>query len=518
VTLVAIAVIAVAFAARAAVAASQRLAVLDADQAVTGIVAQRIGAGEAFPPYFPGQAYMGTLEQYLQAPILLVAPDTKLTLQILGAALGAATAVLVLMVGRRVTGSPWGGVLAAAVFAVWPLYSLTKGVSSHGAYAAGTLIALASLALAFRLEPRTRAAPLVAAGLGLAAGLVVWELWLGAFLLIPALVWALPAVRRDPGLLLAAGAGAVVGAAPFLIHRLGGGWGQDWSAPAPPGTTVTSRAEALFDPVLGLFLGVGRPDGSGVLSWLSPRLVVIAALLALAVALWRRRRGLLALVTLREEGRAPVDAVLLAFIVAGPLYILAKATWYTAEPRYLFTLYPAVALAVAAGVCALPRREVRIGVAAVLLAGMVALTVVQTREELRKGPVTFTLVGAGTIDMARLPDDVAELEAMGVREAWADYWLAYPIVYLSGGDVSVAPFTHSRFPHLLNRVRDDPDAPLIAPEGAAADGIRAALEETDTTYTERVAGQLVVFSDLSPAVTPRELGLRPCVEDCDLTD
>src|SRR5690606_40587795 len=56
------------------------IARLDADEAVTGIMAQRILDGD-LPVFYAGQNYLGTIEQYLQAVVLAVAPDTAASLR-----------------------------------------------------------------------------------------------------------------------------------------------------------------------------------------------------------------------------------------------------------------------------------------------------------------------------------------------------------------------------------------------------------------------------------------------------
>lgn len=507
--LVAAAAVAVAFVARLLVAASSGTAVLDSDQAVTGIAAQRIGSGEDFPVFFPGQSYMGTLEQYVQAAVLLVTPDTKLTLQIVAVILGAATAGMIFLVGARVTASPWGGALAAGLFAIGPWYLLDKGVKSHGAYAAGTLIAVVCLYLALRLRPRERAAPWVALGVGLTAGLVVWELWLGFYIVIPALLWGLAAARRDPLLLVFGAAGALVGASPFIAQRFAEGWGQAWGYEFNPPTSAATRASGLLDPVTGMFLGVAKVGaGEPYISWLLPAFVVAAALGVLGAAVWTRRRGLAALVTLREEGRSPVDVVLLGFLISPFLYVASEATWFTGEPRYLFTLYPLLALGAAAAVMALGPR-VRVWAAVAALAGLGLITLVGARDALRGDPVTFTIVGGTPIRMDDLPDVADRLDDLGVDTVYADYWLAYPLEYLSGGDVIASPFTNTRFPELDGEVRADTTPAYAAPVGPAADQVRNALTAEGITFREDTVDSIVVFRDLSEPVTPTELGLHP---------
>lgn len=498
-----------AFAIRLGVALSPSTAVFDSDQAVTGIAAQRIGTGADFAVFFPGQTYMGTLEQYFQALILLVAPETKLTLQILAVVLGTLTTGLVFLVGRRVIDSAWGGALAAGIFAIGPWYLIDKGIKSHGAYAAGTLLALACLYLAYRLQPRTRSAPWIAAAVGLTAGLVFWELWLGFYIVLPALVWGLAAARRDPLLLLFGAAGALVGAAPFLAQRLTSGLDQPWGYDQNPPSTVAARASGLIDPVVPMFLGVAKVgDGAPLVSWVVPAFVTAIMLGVLGAAVWTRRRGLLALLTLRERDRRPVDAVLLALLVAPVLYVASDAAWFTGEPRYLFTLYPMLAVGVAAGVMAQgPRLRRPVAIAA--LAALAALTLVSARDAHRGDPVTFTIVGGGAIEMESLPEAADGIERLGVDGVYADYWLAYPLGYFSDGDLVVSPFTNSRFDDLDARVDADPTPAFVAPVGPAANQVRSRLTETDTTFVEDQVGSLAVFRNLSPRRTPVELGLLP---------
>src|SRR3974390_3530449 len=87
---------------------------LDGDEAVTGIMAREILHGQWFV-YLAGENYMGALAQYLQAAVLWVLPSTPTTLRIVQVALCGVTCLLVGVLGRRMTGSPWGGVLAAAI-------------------------------------------------------------------------------------------------------------------------------------------------------------------------------------------------------------------------------------------------------------------------------------------------------------------------------------------------------------------------------------------------------------------
>lgn len=480
---------------------------LDADEAVTGLMAQDILSGSDFRVYFAGQAYMGSLEQFLQAGVLSVAADTAFTLRIVQALLAGATAAAVYVIGTRVTGTRYGGALAAGVFALGPWFNVVKGVQSHGAYAAGTLLGALGLVLALGFDPNARRASLQAGALGLVVGLAAWELWIAAYLLVPAVLWALAhAGRRALALAPAFLAGALVGALPLIAYRIGNGFTAPLGSGVQPPSTAADRGDGLLDPVVEMFLGVAKLNtGEPLAGWLVPAFVVAITLGALGVAVWRRRQGLLALVTLRREGVAPVDPLLLAFLIAPVVYVASDFTWYTGTPRYLFSLYPALAVLVTAAVLSLPRHRLAAAMAALVLVG--GLSAWNAAEAERRGAGEFTIVGGGRVISADVARAAEELSRRGVTAAFADYWLGYPLAYFSEGRIAVAPFTNTRFPALDALVRDDSTPAYAAPAGAAADQIENALRQGGVRYERVPVASVVLFTDLEPRRDPRELGL-----------
>lgn len=504
--LLAAAAVAGAVAIRLAVLAIPGLVPFEADEAVTGLMAQFIISGDDIPAFFAGQAYMGSLEQFLQAGVLAVADDTAFTLRIVQALLAGATAAAVYALGARVTASRFGGALAAGIFALGPWFNVVKGAQSHGAYAAGALLGALGLVLALRLDPEGRRGHLQAAALGLVAGLAAWELWIAAYLLIPALLYALGrAGRRSVALAPAFVAGALLGAAPLIAHRIANGLDTPLGSGTPPPTTAAQRADGLLDPVAEMFLGVGRlGTGEALATWLVPAFVVAIGLGALGAAVWRRRRGLLALVTLRR-GAEPVDALLLAFLVAPLIYVASDFSWYTGTPRYLFSLYPAFAALVAAGAMAVPRH--RLAAAAATLAVVAGLSAWNAVDARGQEGGAFTIVGGGRVN----PDDAAlaadELARRGVTAVFADYWLAYPLAYFSEGRIAARPFTNSRFPDLDAAVGTDPSPAYAAPAGPAADQLEAALRAAGVAFQRSQVASVVLFTDVTPRRNPRELGL-----------
>jgi len=166
----------------------------EGDEGVTGVMAQDILSGD-FPVYFGVQSYQGALEQYLQAPLLWLLPDTPFVLRLVQVALIALILVATYLVAHRVTRSRWGGVLAAALLAVGPYYFLWKGIKSHGGYDGALLAGLVMVLAALMLRVDGRRRNVVALVLGIAAGVAIWENPTSLYMVIPAAIWAIGSAR-----------------------------------------------------------------------------------------------------------------------------------------------------------------------------------------------------------------------------------------------------------------------------------------------------------------------------------
>jgi hypothetical protein len=470
-------------------------------------MAQRILSGDLFA-FYAGQTYLGSFEQYLQAGLLALVPDTPTALRMVPLVLAIATAAVVTLLGTRVTGSRLLGVLAGALFALGPYYSVVKGVRSHGAYSTAALMAalvpLAALAID-RGAPRPR---LRAAALGLACGFAVWESSLIVYVLVPAALWAIGSARGDIRRLLPpALAGAVVGALPLIVHRAIHGPFVGSGRPPQPPTDYWQRLDDLVQPVSGMFLGV-RELGAGqaVLTWLPPALVTLAAVAAIGAALWQRRRGIVALVTLRREGRHPVDLLLVGFAIAPVLYAASDFTWFTGEPRYLFTLYPALAVLAAALAGAIRWRPAAIGAGAALVAVVAALTTTQLVRAIDADGYPPIQAG-GFVYTEDMPTVADALAAMGVKDVYADYWVAYPLQFAAGDRLAVSAFADKRFPELEEEVADSRRPPAyVTPLGDGERAVAQGLRASGARFHVRRVARFAVFSDIAPRRDPAQIG------------
>jgi hypothetical protein len=491
-------------------------ATLDGDEAMTGLMARRILHGHLYT-YLADQHYNGALEQYPQALALAVLPDSAVTLRLVQVALAALVTALVYLVGAWMLPTRWHATLAALLFALGPFFNLWKGVRSHGAYGTAQVLGLVGLYCALRLRSRGEGEGegdetrwLVA--FGGVCGLALWASWSAAYLLLPAALWVLPSLARRPRALLGMAGAAAAGYLPALTwavaHRalplLGG---------PQPDRTPAERLGGLLSPVLRELVGVGYRDGRP--GWPLPLQYGAVGLLAVAymVAVWRRRRGLADLLTLRAAHRRPADLLLLVVPVTAVLYALSKYTWFTGEPRYLFAAYPALALGLAALVPApgtgrrwRARVPVAAGTALLVLVG--GTSVGQLVRHHGEGPRDLP----GCLTAA-----AGALSAQGVRAVYANYWTGLPLQFYAGDRLLVGPVNGGRnkFPE-ARRVLDAEPHPVYAaghvpdPMGQERDFVQV-MDEAFARHGVRVhrrqLGCLVVYSDLDPVLRPWELGV-----------
>ncbi len=317
---------------------------LDGDEAVTGIMAQRINEGHHLA-FFAGQAYQGSGEQYLQALLFRFLPETPFTLRIPQVALAVLGCAGVYLLARRCLRSEGRALLAAALFAVGPFFSVWWSVKSRGAYDSALVLGLGGLLVALWVQPEDRRLAAKLGLFGLVSGLGFWANWQAAYLLLPAALWLVGTLgRRFLRAVPAAILGFVIGAAPSLGHLILTGPLEAAGSHAP--STLQYRAKQVVTSVIPQFVGV-QIGQERVVSWFRPAVATVIIGVALALALWFRRRGLLDLATLRRQRREPIDLLLLCAVLTPLLYAQSSAARNT-FPGYMYPLYAVVPVLVAA--------------------------------------------------------------------------------------------------------------------------------------------------------------------------
>ncbi|MEU1233030.1 DUF423 domain-containing protein [Micromonospora aurantiaca] len=259
----------------------------NSDEATMGLTALHIARGDGFPVWFYGQAYMGTLEAYLAAPLVALAGPSVLVLRVPTLALYALFLLLSWRLTRRLGGDRWYALLVVAVLALGADRVVKNQLIAGGGYPelnpAGAALALLTVGLcvtgAGARLPRW-------AAWGLVAGVLLWvdPLILPYVLTLGALLVA----RRWRELVGRAGvvlAGALLlGAAPMLVDSIRHGRNPVTAVLAAGGTgTPADWADRLHGAlVLGPPLAMGFCSPGRCATWQLWWAVVFPVLLVLA--------------------------------------------------------------------------------------------------------------------------------------------------------------------------------------------------------------------------------------------
>ena len=472
----------------------------NADEAASGIMVRRIMHGHMYV-FFPGQQYGGTLEAYLQAATYLIfrLPQDPLTLRLVLVALSMATCAVLYLIGLRVLPTPAHAAIAAMIYAVSPWFNVIGSVTSLGFYVAGQLTATAVIYCALRFGDATRDRGRWAFLVGLFGGLAAWTTVASIYVLVPVVLWIVPSLRRDLSRISQAIAGALLGGLPlwgwFVVHR---------QLPIPPkaveSSSIGQRLANLFGPVLREYVGVSYAHANGGLPFVLQILVVVALLSALAVVIWRRRRGLAGVLLLRPAHRSPADLLLAVPIVVVVAYAASDSTWYTGTPRYLMITYPIFAIAIAALLSRLTAMQT----------GVYGSLIVLTMALVSWGSFHRLVTNPSTAERERVLSEVSNfLDAEHESYVYGDYWTAMPLQYVAGNKLNVAVCVGSRrFPDTQTAVAEHTSPVFVSsPLDGSSDPIGTALKAHDIAFHETTIGFVTIYDHIPGNVQPHDIGL-----------
>jgi hypothetical protein len=419
---------------------------VDSDEAVVGLMARGFRHGD-WRAFFWGQHYGGTAETALVA---LFGASTA-ALKLVPAALSAVAAALTWRVARRVVDEQ---LARAAGLLCWvgPGAYVWWSTKERGFYWVALVTGLLVLLAAQRI---------VAGGtwldgllFGTAAGLGFWSSPNVLYFAVPAGLWIV--ARRHPPLrwLATAVPATLVAALPWLWHNVGHGMPSlDRPVQGAHVSYVTGLGRLLWRTLpIALNLRVPIDD-----TWVVPVVAATAYVALGAAVLWRRPPALIA-------------TCLLAFPF---IYAWFPGAGFVGEGRYALFALPFLAIAVVV----VARRP---AAALAVVAVSAVLSVV-------------ALGHIGGESPRHLDGDLAALRAAGVDHAWADYWLAYRMMFTSHGRLTATSYTSSREDAVRTAVERDRTPAFVYPRGDRRIGrLRAALGvPTEVVHTPHLTAVLV---------------------------
>ena len=422
---------------------------LDSDEAVAGLMARHFLAGHA-NAFFWGQRY-GGVETYVVAAAFWLFGTSTLVLRTVPVFLDVVACLLVWGVGAHLVRRRWLAVLAAAAMWAVPQVAVWNSTLEYGFRGVTMVCGLALLLFTLRAVRGPRVSADVV-GVGAAAGLGWWSSPEIVYFAVPSAIWlagwawsARHELRSEAraawlrvSAALAAGAACAL---PWLWDNVGRGFPSlDVSSYYVPPTAPHYGGRLLIFALdawpLLLDLRVPSSGSLRVPTALAVAVSTLAAATLVVAGAWCLSRG--------SRG-----AGLAAGVLAYPFLVsIIPGSWIWESGRYMVFLVPLALLLVisAADTWIDVRPTVRGTLRRARLVGSLAVVVLllslaSTGAELSRFERVLSPPGVrfGPGPNAPALALVRTLLSRGLREGYADYWVAYKLDFLSRGRLRFVP-------------------------------------------------------------------------------
>jgi len=328
------------------------------------------------------------------------------------------------------------------------------------------------LLLMLALRMRRNAKPVHFILFGFITGLSLWATPLALATIIPMAVVVFLVTWRKHVMNLLAIPAAMVGALPWLVYSVRNHW-VTLQQVGSLQTTYAHRVKGCFTELYPVLLGLRKPIQ---LQWiggpvLGPLLYLALFAAMIGIPLWRYRTTVLPLV---------VPVLVFPF-----LYGVSTTNWYTAEPRHGMLIAPLMLmLAVAIVPRALPAQLAAFGLALLLT----VTTLGFVRDVGDRYP------GLATVRPGKLAPVIASMEAQGLDSCYADYWIAYRLVFESKEHIICSAYWGDRYPpYRLHADAHQARTYLFLADTATADGFRERLDKLRLPFTEKTFDTVDMF-------------------------
>ena len=419
---------------------------VSSDEAVVGLMAQQILHGH-FSAFYWGQNY-GAVEPYVVAGAFAVFGKNTFVLTSVAGCLYALAGVLTWRVARRLVDSRPLAALAGALVWAAPAAAIADSMTEFGFRGVVLCCGLGTLLLSLHILDGRRHL-LTFALLGLVTGLGWWASPEAVYFLVPAAAFVVIGFFQDDedrrpqrwGLGAAAAAGAaLLGALPWLWFIASSGWTslKSGSFVVPPGSPGYFGRLLFFEYTFPMLGGVRHLESG---TW-SLRPAFASMVLAVEIVV------VVGAVYLCFTGPVRAKVIAGALVVSPFLLVASPATWFWEDGRYAYLLVPLVALTLVTAVPELDRRlrlrrtagtglgrRAGPGAGEVVLVGFVGLSALLALAGFHALMPTVSPGGsfftAWSNPNAPAAQSIATLEAGGVHDGYAEYWVAYKLDYMS---------------------------------------------------------------------------------------
>jgi hypothetical protein len=460
----------------------------DGDETVVGLMARAILHGQ-HPFFFWGQAYGGTIEPALVALSFAVSGTSTFGLKAVPLALEIVAALLLWRVARRTVGiaaAPFAG----ALLLVYPPAFVWWSTKERGFYWAALVGVVAALLLASRLDSDPERPSTVDLLLfGLVFGLSWWTSPQTMFVILPITIWIVVRARRHLSRWWIAVVAAGVGALPWLAYNVRHRLASIRQPQAAQVTTYWQRLHLFFAKLLPMTLGLRRPFTG---AWLfGPVIGVVLYIAALGAFAWLAAR------VVRDASVRSELGMYVAAGVAYPfLFAIPSTSYYVLDSRYGLMLTPVIVMFIAWAV----RRSLAGRAVVMVLASLLAFSVVAfTIDVAHDNPLSVDLTPPRMQPLARA------LDQSGVRDVYADYWIAYPLTFATKERIAASPVDAVRSASFAARAASAPHSTYVVFRGRPRDtALARVLQQRSIPFRHIDAGMFSIYL-LDQHVTPDAL-------------
>ena len=504
----------------------------NADEAVVALMARHINQGQP-TTFFYGQAYMGSLDALLIAAGFQIFGEQVWVIRLLQSLLYLGTVATTALLAKRILGTRLAGLLAGLIAALPPVNVVLYTTVSLGGYGEvlllGNLLLLIGLRIDKKITSESARRPdksFLLLTWGVIAGLGFWAFGLTLVYIVPialVLFWrlhheeGLAAAGKTSGWILL---GFLIGAAPWWLYALRNGPVElltelTGSAIADPaGVPLTLRPFYHFYNLvlLGSTVIIGmRPPWE--IRWLMLPLIPVMMVFWIFVFIQAMQR--------MTAGRNTENGVYMINGLGFTLLAGFLLTSFGADPsgRYFVPLIIPMAIFGADFILRISENVLWRQLVLILL--VIGFQVGGTLQSWCQYPpgLTTQFDRSGRVDHSSRDELIRFLLGNGINRGYTNYWVAYPLAFLSDGELIYIPripyhqdFRYTerddRYPPYREIVqRSDQVAYITTNHPELNQVIRDGFEAMDISWREKQIGDYFVFYDLSAVIRPRDIGL-----------
>ena len=487
----------------------------NSDEAVVGLMARHILDG-AWPAFFYGQAYMGSLDATLVAIGFALFGEAVWVIRLLQTLLYAATILTTAALGWSIFHNTRVAWIAAALLAVPTVNVMLYTTVSLGGYGEALVIGNLLMLLALRVWRQEKGFALW----GFLAGFGFWAFGLTLIYTLPTGLIVLRKLWHSRTKLVTTIATFLLGALPWILEGARRGFEpflRELLGEAVSGAS-TGGLSSILEHLVNLLL-LGPTVIFGLRAPWSVELIA-APLALITLIFW-----LAVLAYGVSRLRMQVDYRVGRWMLAGVMAALVAGfllTPFGADPSGRYFLPLAVPLALLAGDLFTEPRVVRSGRWAYAALGLVLIFNlfgnIQAAIENPPG-ITTQFDPVARVDHSYLPELVKFLEAEGEWTGYSNYWVAYPLAFVSDERIIYTPRLpyHTDFRYSDRDDRYSPYGGIVAQSPSTAyittnfpelnQTLRDRLAQRDIEFEETTIGPYTVFHGLSEPVNPDQLGV-----------